>query len=503
MTPKSYKNVGVLSMKRQIVWLMADTTRYDMLGCYGFADMRTPNLDALAREGIRFDRAYSAQPVCGPARSALFTGLFPHENGSWGNSMPLGQDVMTLGQRLSSHGIPCAFIGKWHLDGGDYFGYGICPPGWDPEYWYDMKCYLDELGSDEERLRSRMNKTRYDGMDERFTYGYRCTERAVRYLEQHGDGDFFLTVSFDEPHGPALCPQPYASMYEGESLPDTPAMHDSLENKPLYQRLWAQTTNPDREAVRRAQALSCNAFIDDLIGRIIGKVHEVAPDALILFTSDHGAALGAHGLNTKGAAIYDEIARIPLIFAGGGCQKGQVVDGVVSHVDLPATVLDYMGVPIPRAFTGKSLMGVLSGREEAPGRAFVEFNRYERDHDGFGGLQLMRALITNEYKLALHLTDTDEFYVTAQDPYDLENRIDAPDCRAVRDRMHDRLLDWMNATRDPFRGYQWQCRPWRTDRRPRWAVDGFTRQPENEPGEYRQLDYNTGLTMEQAVRAKE
>ena len=180
-----------------------------------------------------------------------------------------------------------------------------------------------------------------------------------------------------------------------------------------------------------------------------------------------------------------------------------MVDGVVSHVDLPATVLDYMGVPIPRAFTGKSLMGVLSGREEAPGRAFVEFNRYERDHDGFGGLQLMRALITNEYKLALHLTDTDEFYVTAQDPYDLENRIDAPDCRAVRDRMHDRLLDWMNATRDPFRGYQWQCRPWRTDRRPRWAVDGFTRQPENEPGEYRQLDYNTGLTMEQAVRAKE
>ena len=69
-------------MKRQIVWLMTDTTRYDMLGCYGFADMRTPNLDALAREGVRFDRAYSAQPVCGPARSALFTGLFPHENGS-------------------------------------------------------------------------------------------------------------------------------------------------------------------------------------------------------------------------------------------------------------------------------------------------------------------------------------------------------------------------------------------------------------------------------------
>ena len=172
-------NAGVMRMKRQIVWLMTDTTRYDMLGCYGFGEMRTPNLDALAREGVRFERAYSAQPVCGPARSTLFTGLFPHENGSWGNSMPLGQDVQTLGQRLSSHGIPCAFIGKWHLDGGDYFGYGICPPGWDPEYWYDMKCYLDELGSDAERLRSRKNRTRYDGMDERFTYGYRSGPFAI------------------------------------------------------------------------------------------------------------------------------------------------------------------------------------------------------------------------------------------------------------------------------------------------------------------------------------
>ena len=112
-------------------------------------------LDALAKEGVRFDRVYTGQPVCGPARSLLFTGLYPHENGSWGNSMPLGADVKTLGQRLSERNIPCAYIGKWHLDGGDYFGNGICPDGWDKDYWYDMKCYLDELGSDAERFRSR------------------------------------------------------------------------------------------------------------------------------------------------------------------------------------------------------------------------------------------------------------------------------------------------------------------------------------------------------------
>lgn len=98
--------------KKQFVWIMTDTTRYDMLGCYGNPAMRTPHLDALAAQGVRYEYAYSAQPVCGPARSLLFTGLFPHENGSWGNCMPLGEGVKTLGQRLSSRGVKCAYIGK-------------------------------------------------------------------------------------------------------------------------------------------------------------------------------------------------------------------------------------------------------------------------------------------------------------------------------------------------------------------------------------------------------
>ena len=114
----------------------------------------------------------------------------------------------------------------------------------------------------------------------------------------------------------------------------------------------------------------------------------------------------------------------------------------------------------------------------------------------------MRASVTDEAKLALHLTDTDEFYLTASDPYDLDNRINDPESAALRDAMHDELLDWMNRTRDPFRGYQWACRPWRGDKEPSWDVDGYTRQRENEPGEPRQLDYATGLTMETATRKK-
>ena len=119
---------------------MTDTTRQDMVGCYGNPMMNTPNLDRLAEEGIRYTNAYTCQPVCGPARSAMFTGMYPHSNGSFANGLALGANNKTIGQRLTDNGIHCAFIGKWHLDGGDYFGLGRCPEGWDSAYWYDLRC---------------------------------------------------------------------------------------------------------------------------------------------------------------------------------------------------------------------------------------------------------------------------------------------------------------------------------------------------------------------------
>lgn len=491
-------------MKKQFVWIMTDSTRYDMVGCYGNAVMKTPNIDALAERGVRFERAYTTQPVCGPARSCLFTGLYPHENGMLGNSMPLGADIKTIGERLSSAGVRCSYIGKWHLDGGDYFGNGICPPGWDPEYWYDMKCYLDELSDDEERMRSRKGKicTEGDGIDASFTYGHRVADRALKYVDAYAENDFFLVVSFDEPHGPSLCPKPFAEMYEGFAWPDNPAYHETFENKPLYQKLWAKTCDPEK-AKRPVLFLGCNSYIDTEIGRVIDQVHQKAPDAVIMFTSDHGEAHGAHGLNHKGPMVYDETTRVPLVFEGPGIRHGEVYHHTVSHASLPSTVLDYMGAYVPDKFTGKSLLKSLyDGEENTEGAAFIEFNRYERDHDGFGGFQPMRGIVTDRYKFAMHLTDVDELYDIEKDPYNMHNLIDDPAYVEIRNALHDRVLNWMNETRDPLRGYQWKCRLWRTELEPDWEVDGWTRQYENEPDEYRQKDYDTGLSMLQASRKK-
>jgi uncharacterized sulfatase len=494
-------------MKKQVVFLMTDTTRKDMLGCYGNKRMKTPNLDKLAAEGIRFENAYTCQPVCGPARSALFTGLFPHSNGMVTNSIAMGDNVKTIGQRLTDQGIHCGYIGKWHLDGGDYFGNGRCPEGWDKKYWYDMRTYLEEL-TEEERLKSRRSESAYESwMTAGFTYAHRCSDRALRFLEENKDNSFFLAVSYDEPHGPCLCPAPYNTMYEGFQFDDNPTFADDLRDKPFLQRLWAgPRMRKSPEELRQpskhlALYLGCNSFVDAEIGRVIDQVNELIPNAMVIFTSDHGDMLGAHRLSSKDAAAYKEVANIPFIIRGG--EKGKVVESPSSHIDLVPTVLDYMELPIPKVLEGKSILPQIYDTERTINeRIFLEFTRYEVDHDGFGGLQMMRAAVSRKYKLVINLLDTDEFYDLEKDPRELVNLINREEYAEPRDKLHDALLENMNRTRDLYRGYQWAARSWRKDKQPVWENDGYTRQRENEEYEPRQLDYDTGLPMKEAVRRK-
>ena len=226
-------------MANNIIFYFTDQQRWDTCGCYGQPLDITPNLDALAAEGVKFENAFSPQPVCGPCRALFQTGRYPTETGCFRNNIMLPKGIKTLGEYMEQDaGYETAYIGKWHLDGGDYFGLGRCPDGWDPDYWYDMKCYLDEL-TPEERLKSRNPATCDEGIDEGFTFGHRCADRAIDFVEKYNDEDFFLALSLDEPHGPFLCPEPYASMFKGYEFPKRPNVWDTLEGKPFYQKLWA------------------------------------------------------------------------------------------------------------------------------------------------------------------------------------------------------------------------------------------------------------------------
>lgn len=493
---------------RKVVFIMTDSQRWDMVNCYRETGLKTPNLDRLAAEGIRYERAYTTQPVCQPARAGIFTGQYPHSVACWTNSVGISSTAHTLGERLQKEGIHTAFVGKWHLDGGDYFGLGKCPPGWDEKYWYDMKCYLEEL-SDEDRVASRQSSSmKKRDFPEEFTFGHRCSQRAIDFLKNHNDEDFFLALSYDEPHDPCICPPPYPTMYQDFKFPKDQNVYDKLENKPDYQRVWAGGSidvDKDKVTMQRPDFFGCNSYVDYEIGRVLDAIDTYAKDAIVIYTSDHGDMFWSHNLHGKGPAAYDEITRIPMMIKGKGIPAGVVDSNPVSHINITPTILEIMGCKLPNVLEGKSIVKELENPEfRVNDHVFMEFGRYEVDHDGFGGMQLMRTVFDGRYKLSVHLLSSDELYDLQNDPGEIVNLIDDPQHESIRNSLHSALLDHMNETRDPFRGYYWERRPWRKDASPAsWDYTLMTRQrDEDEYYEDRQLDYGTGLPIKNPTRLK-
>ncbi|MDQ3702800.1 MAG: sulfatase-like hydrolase/transferase [Chloroflexota bacterium] len=247
--------------------------------------------------------------------------------------------------------------------------------------------------------------------------------------------------------------------------------------------------------------------MDGEIGRVIDAVDRLAPeDTWILFTSDHGEMMGAHGINSKGATVYEEMANIPLMVRpprGQLAQRaGARVRATSSHADVLPTLLDLAGAPIPDALEGGTLAPLLRGEAgiDNPERsAFVVFHRYELPGDGQGGFTPMRAIVKGDRKLALHLLDTDELYDRAGDPHELHNRIDDQAHARQRDALHDELLDWMYRLRDPFRSPAWERRPWRD--RASWRLTwqgGWSGERQGWEDGYApsRLNYRTGLPLE-------
>ena len=493
---------------RKIVLIMTDSQRWDFVNCYRKTGLKTPCIDKLASEGIRYERAYTTQPVCQPARAGIFTGQFPHSCGSWTNSMGISDNTHTVGERLQKSGVHTAYIGKWHLDGGDYFGLGKCPKGWDDEYWFDMKNYLDNM-TQQERLDSRntglMSKRDFPT---EFTYGHQCSDKAIDFLEKFHDEDFFLTVSYDEPHDPSICPPPYSKMYEDFEFPISENVYDDMLDKPEHQRVWGEALlSNDKSQIKLMHPafFGCNSYVDSEIGRVVDAVSKYAPDAIIIYTSDHGDMLCSHNLHGKGPATYDEITRIPFIIKGKDIPKGVVDKNPVSHINITPTILALMGCEIPNVIDGKSLVPQLMDQTSRVNEyVFTEFTRYEQDHDGFGGFQPLRCVFDGRYKLTINLLTSDELYDLETDSQEMINLIETAEFSQIRDSLHDAILENMNNTRDPFRGYYWERRPWRTDAsKSTWDYTLMTRQREEEPVyEDQQLDYRTGLTMTQATRHK-
>ena len=481
------------------VLIVTDTQGTNVVGTYGRPELRTPNIDNLARTGIKLTNAYTTCPVCTPARAGLFSGIYPHTAGAWTNNLPMGDNIKTMGHRFGDCGYRTAYIGKWHLDGHDYYGTGICPDGWEEAYWYDGKRYLDELSEEEIHLwrngLSTIEQLRAHDLQAGFTWADRISDRAIDFLEWRGDDPFVLVVSYDEPHHPYTCPPEFVEPFVDYTYDVGPAAFDTLENKPAHQKEWAasEKARPYAHFGGNPLYFGCNSFVDYEIGRVIDAAHALAHEnTYVIFTSDHGDMLGAHGLRGKGAVMYNEITRIPLIIEQPGrLGAGRVSDTPVSHIDLLPTMLELAGQPVAPILEGESLTGLLEGAEYPNREAAIEFNRYEIEHDSFGGFQPVRCLAGERFKLVINLLHTDELYDQQEDPAEMVNLIDDPAYAEIRDRLHDRLLEWMYQKRDPFRGASWERRPWRRERRLGWRGMFRPRPADGYAPEVR--DYNTGL----------
>jgi uncharacterized sulfatase len=165
--------------------------------------------------------------------------------------------------------------------------------------------------------------------------------------------------------------------------------------------------------------------------------------------------------------------------------------------------MEFFGFEVPKTLEGGSMLALLNDPAAvARQEVFIEWGRYEVDHDGFGAFQPIRCICDGRYKLAVNLMTTDELYDLQTDPGELNNLIQSKAHAAIRNGLHDRLIDWMNVSRDPLRGYYWGRRAWRPGFPVTWANAGYTRQREDDGYLPRELDYESGLTMTKATRLK-
>ncbi len=509
------------------VVIMTDTQNRSMLGAYGGRETDTPNLDRLARAGVRFDRAYDACPLCTPARGAIFSGTYPQTNGAWTNNTAPSSAIPLMGTIFSHYGYRVGHTGKWHLDGSSYFGDGRAGGGFPQDWWYDGKCYADDIGDDmfQRYVAARTaDDLRRGGFTEKNIWGHRVADRAIDFLEQAtgdrgtpggawahdaADRPFLLVVSFDEPHRPGVAPPEYWDKYPPERIPRPANYNAPVDGKPELQRIHRSQEGEvpwERTAEALVPLFGCNSFIDREIGRVVDAAERLDPEnTVIIYTSDHGDLMGAHGLTTKGAMMYDDICRVPLIVkapkrvagapdgAAGESPGGHASSALVSHVDIIPTMLDMAGAAVPGMLHGRSMLPALrkpqaeaggADAEAAAGtdhahavrrHAFISFHRFAVNHDKYGGFYPIRCVTDGRHKLAVNLFDTDELYDLESDPLELANRIEDPALHGVRDELHDRLLEEMDRTRDPFRSFEWGRRPWRTVR------DKFYEGGENRP----------------------
>ena len=438
-------------MPNNIIFYFTDQQRWDTCGCFGQPLDITPNLDALARDGVKFDNAFSPQPVCGPCRALFQTGKYPTETGCFRNNIMLPAGVKTLGQYIEEAGYETAYIGKWHLasDGelekpptidhtvtpiprelrGGYTGF------WRAADVLEFTSHgYDGFVFDENNQRVDFKGYRADCIN----------DMALEFLDGYtGEKPFFMTVSQIEPHH-----QNDRKHYEGPE-----GSKERFKDFILPEDLKALGGNAAEEY---PDYLGQCASLDENLGRLVAKLKEkgLYENTVIIFASDHGSHFltrnrddHLNGYDDYKRSCHDACLHVPLVIAGGPYQGGRAVEELVSTASLPKTILALAGVDVGDAMIGENLLDVVE--EKADNRPNEIFAQISESRVG-------RCIRTARYTYSVYAPGVnggaaaasdryaDDFlYDMDQDPHQLDNVVADPAYTQVKAELRKRLLDWI------------------------------------------------------------
>lgn len=463
-----------MNSKPNIILIMTDQQRFDTINALGAPWMKTPVLDKLVSEGVSFTNCYVTSPVCVGSRASLFTGMYPHSTGVFTNFVPWEPTWVST---LADAGYHCVNIGKMHINPYDAKG------GFHQRFFMENKdrpLFLEEhpralydewdkalhARKLEKPSRYTRHKTDPDGyrdalgafpwnLDEDMHSDMFIGDHAVWWLkERRSTSPLFLQIGFPGPH-PPYDPLPrYLDQYKDADIPVPEPTAEELAAQPPSQATLrnnmirnnydsvAWKERPDAQALlrmRRHYAANVS-MIDHQVGEIMKTLDErgYLDNAIVIFTSDHGDALGDHGHIQKWT-MYDCSVRVPLIMWSRNLGRKRN-DSLVQLMDIAPTVLEAAGLQAPEAFEARSLWPILRGeRDQVRTEVYSEL---ARDHIQTGAEYLVMKRDAR-WKIVYYLGESfGELYDMEQDPGELRNLWSLPEHAVQKDRMVKDLLEW-------------------------------------------------------------
>jgi choline-sulfatase len=434
-----------------ILIILSDQLAQQAVGIYGNRDVRTPNIDELARGGVRFSNAYTSCPLCQPARASLWTGLLSHQTGVDSNGLnypvpTVSKRTPTLGEIFSKAGYDTVNFGKRH-DAGSLRGFRL------------VDIEEDELEAPDAW------PVNYDSKQDEPT-----TRNVVEYLGGEHNRPFLAITSLNNPHN--ICgwigafegPHKDLPLPEGE-LPPLPANFEikDIEKLPLpiqylccsHRRLqMASGWNKENYRHYLAAYYHYTQMMDAQLGRIMDalKASSAWNNTIVVFLSDHGDGMGAHRMVTKQVSFYEEMTRVPLIFAGPGMAgPGRILrEPLTSSIDLLPTLCDLAGLKAPARLPGRSMAGWLRGESDPVGNEYV-VSQWQTEW-GYT-VSPGRMLRTEQFKYTCYLEGNgEELYDLKKDPGETRNLIRDKGYRKELERHRRLLKEHARDTRDPFFG---------------------------------------------------